>query len=468
MTQFLGILFNAAVVLFFFSFTIFVHELGHFWVARKLGFKVLEFSIGFGPAFWKRTINGVVWKLSIIPLGGYVKLPQMDPTGASLTEDEKRNPEPVMAPWKRIAVGLAGVTCNMILAVVLAFLVSWMGRPADMRDYDTTVEDVYTNGFFYAAGVRPGDVITSVSGRDVRNWEHVVVEGALHPKADFEIQRGDKTFTVHFETNSVEAAIGTILSELSPATVPVIGDLYKGWPAHTAGLRSGDRILSIDGRPVTTVGQMRNAIMGSEGRSLLIEFERKGKRQTLSVTPRLDEGDGKYRIGNQFQGGIVHPKPMDEIIYAAGAVQRTLNKFKQWGSAKRAFNAIGGVPEIMTAFWERAKEGLISAVALAVTLNVNLAIMNLLPIPVLDGGHILLALYEWIRRKQASAKFVGALWQGSAMLLISLMLFLTLRGLYRVTIWNSRSNAAEAAAETNRAAASKNSLHSQKPVNAPP
>lgn len=468
MTQFFGILFNAAVVLFFFSFTIFVHELGHFWVARKLGFKVLEFSIGFGPAFWKRTINGVVWKLSIIPLGGYVKLPQMDPTGSSLTEEEKQNPLPVMEPWKRIAVGLAGVTCNMILAIVLACLVSWIGRPAAERDYGTTVDFVNTNSVIYAQGLRPGDTIETINGHPVKNWDQVITEGALNPEVVIHARRGTELIEVRFATNSVQAAAEVFSLDVEPVAPAVIGAMFTNWPAYQAGLRSGDRVVAIDGVPVVGKGHMISIVTASGGNTMQIEYERKGARATVAVTPRYDEDLKRHRIGNTFQGHMVHPRPMDEIKYAAGAVFRLLDKLTSRQSAGRAFEAMGGVPEIFYAFWMYAKAGLIVAISLAVTLNVNLAIMNLLPFMVLDGGHILLALYEMIRRKPASSKFVGVIWQAGAICLISLMLFLTARGLFRVHQWTTRGNEVEAAYATNRLTAPPNSLRSEDPVNAPP
>ena len=467
MLQFLGTILNALIVLFFFSFTIFVHELGHFLVARRLGFKILEFSIGFGPAIWKRTINGIVYKIASIPLGGYVKLPQMDPTGVSNPLSQDGNKLPNVEPWKRIAVGVAGVTCNLILAVILATVISFTGRPAAERDFGTTIDFIDTNSVLYAAGLRPGDHIESINGRSVHNWDHVITEGALNPEAIIQASRNGKLIQARFATNSAEAAANVFAFEMEPVSPAVIGLMFTNWPAYQSGLRTGDRIVAIDGTPVIGRGHMISLVTKSGGRTLQVEYERKGLHNTIAITPRYDEKLQRHRIGNSFQPQIIHPRPLDEVRYAGGAVFRLLDHLTTRQSAGRAFDAIGGVPEIFFAFWQMTKAGLITAISFAVTINVNLAILNLLPFMVLDGGHICLALWEWITRRQASPRLVSALWQAGAVCLISLMLFLTLRGIYRVNKWNTRINEITAAAVSNRADAA-SSLLNQEPVNAPP
>lgn len=464
MTQLLATLFNIFIVLFFFGFTIFVHELGHFLVARRLGFKILEFSIGFGPALWKKTVGGIVYKWGVLPLGGYVKLPQMDPTGASLTEEEKRQPVPVMEPWKRIAVGLAGVVCNMILAFVLALIVMWVGRPADDRDYGTTVDYLSTNSVLYTQGLRPGDVIERINGHPVENWEQVITEGALNPDVVVEARRGTEIVEVRFATNSVQAAASVFAMDAGPSQPAIIGLMYTNWPAYRAGLRTGDHVLTIDGVPVIGRGHMISIVSSSGGRPLRVEFARGDGRQSITVTPVYDEQLEAFRIGHQFDQAIVHPHPLDEIRYAGGAVFRLLDRLTTRTSAGRAFDAMGGVPEIFFAFWVMAKASLIRVISFAVTINVNLAILNLLPIPVLDGGHILLAICEWIRRRQVSVKFVSALWQACAVCLVSLMLFLTARGMYRVTNWISLSREEAGTPATNAV----KSMLRESPVHAPP
>lgn len=460
MAQFLGILFNAFIVLFFFSFTIFVHEFGHFWVARKLGFKVLEFSIGFGAAIWKRTINGVVYKFAIIPLGGYVKLPQMDPTGLSLSDEDKKNPLPVMEPWKRIAVGLAGVTCNMILAVVLAWIVYLTGRPAEFRDLGTQVDFIETNSVLYAKGLRAGDRIEVVNEHRVRNWDQVMTLAALDPDVTLQVRRDGKPFEIHFRTSTVQEGVALFWRDMEPVSPAIIGLMFTNWPAYAAGLRTGDRIVSIDGAKIAGKSHMISVVSKSEGRPLHIEFERAGARQTVAVTPRYDEELKRHRIGNAFQAETVYPRPVDEIRYAAGAVGRLLQKLTTPANSGRAFEAIGGAPEIFYAFWHMTRAGIINAISFSVTLNVNLSILNLLPFFVLDGGHICLALWEWFWRRPANKRVVAALWQTAAACLITLMLFLTLRGFYRIHKWTS--------APDEMGQASSRSVPAEEPVSAKP
>lgn len=435
MLGFLGSVLNWLIVLFFFSFTVFVHELGHFLVARRLGFKVLEFSIGFGPALWKKFINGVLWKFAIIPLGGYVKLPQMDPTGSSLTADEKKAPLPVMEPWKRIAVGVAGVTCNMILAIVLAWIVFAVGRPAERRDYPARVAFVETNGVLYAGGLRVGDEIVAVNDSRVSNWDDAITEAALGHFVTLHVARATGMAGIKFNADTAQGAAEIFVREVEPQMPVIIGPVDTNWPAWAAGLRPGDRMISIDGKQLVGIEHMVSIVAKSEGRTMNFLCERAGKQLNLAITPRYDEKMKRFRIGHGFDAEIIHPKPLSEIRYAAGAVFRLLHKLTAPSTSGRAFEAIGGAPEIFYIFWHMAKTGLIMAISFAVTINVNLAILNLLPFMVLDGGHICLALWEWIRRKPASPKFVAALWQAGAVCLIGLMLFLTLRGFYRINKW---------------------------------
>jgi regulator of sigma E protease len=451
MAYFGGMLLNGLIVLFFFSFTIFVHELGHFLVARRLGLKVLEFSIGFGPALWKKSIDGVIYKFAIIPLGGYVKLPQMDPTGASLSDDEKKEKLPYIAPWKRIAVGLAGVTCNMILAVIMACIVFQIGRPAEPRDHGTRVDFVDTNSVLFAKGLRAGDKIEAINDHEVENWDDVITFAALEPNVVLHVRR-DKAMmpTIEFATDSAQKTAEIFFRDVEPVSPVIIGDMYTNWPAYNAGLRTGDRILAIDEVPVVGKSHMISVVSKSGGRTLRIDYERGGAKRTAMATPIYDSQLGRFRIGNAFQGEIVHPRPFSEIHYAGGAVFRLLHALTTARNAGRAGEAVGGAPEILYAFWHMARTGLIVATSFAVTLNVNLAIVNMLPFMVLDGGHICLALWEWIRRKPASPKFVSALWQAGAVCLITLMLLLTFRGIYRIHKWTAAPDG-ETAAEIQKA-----------------
>lgn len=447
MQAILAVAFNILVVVFFFSLTIFVHELGHFLVARRLGFKVEAFSIGFGPALWKKTIDGIVYKIGLLPFGGYVALPQMDPTGQARAAKADAPALPPTRPIHRIAVALAGVTCNVILAFVLAAIIYWTGRPAEMRDMPARVGYVDTNGVLFAQGLRAGDRILAVGHNDVQTWEDVVIRAAMEPVVHLHTERSDGSRqTVKFEADSVEKTAAVIYGEMDPAAPVIVGSVLTNSAAKEVGLRRGDRILSIDGVELIGRAHMSSIVGAASNRPVALKILRDGQPLDLAVTPRYDAEAKRNLIGVGFMSETIHPSPLAEVKYAAGAVFRLLNYLATPRYTGRAFSAIGGAPEIIFIFWQMAKAGLIAAIAFAVTININLAIINLLPFMVLDGGHICLSVWEIVRGKPAGPRFVSVLWQAGAACLIALMLVLTVRGVFRIHQWTSEPELPPAAA----------------------
>lgn len=447
MQAILAVAFNIFVVVFFFSLTIFIHELGHFLVARRLGFKIDAFSIGFGPALWKKTVNGIVYKIGVLPFGGYVALPQMDPTGQARAAKADAPAIPPTKPSHRIAVALAGVTCNIILALFLSSIIYWTGRPAEMRDMPARVGFVDTNGVLYAQGLRAGERIVAVGQNPVASWEDVLIRSAMEPVVLIHAERTDGSqHIVKFEAESVEATAAVIYGEMDPAAPVIVGSVLSNSAAKDVGLRRGDRILSIDGVELIGRAHMSTIVGAASNRVVALKIVRDGQPLDVSVTPRYDEKVNRHLIGVGFMSETIHPSPLAEIKYAGGAVFRLLNYLTTPKYSGRAFSAIGGAPEIIFIFWQMAKAGLIAAITFAVTINVNLAIINLLPFMVLDGGHICLSLWEIIRGKPAGPKFVSVLWQAGAACLIALMLVLTVRGVFRIHQWTSEPEVPPAAA----------------------
>lgn len=429
---------TALVVLLLFGFTIFVHELGHFLVARWCGLTVDAFSIGFGPALWKRRVNGVLYKIGLLPFGGYVALPQMDPSGGNPhTETEEGTRElPRVEPWKKILVSLAGVTGNVIFAFVLAWVVFFTGKPSAPHETSTTIGYVETNSAAYAAGLRAGDRIARVNGDLVKNWEDILMHMALNDSVELEIESGGMTRAVTLPTVKNFMGIHTVPG-VSPVGYAAVAAVHAGSPAEQAGVKAGDVIVGINGAPLYSWEQFVMFIAGNAERPVELELQRDGRLAAVTVTPRYDEGLQRAIVGisqNPYyvdKRSLVHPRPMSQVRDHASSIFRFLRALVTPKESGKAAQAVGGPLSILFMIWLTVKNSLILALWFTGLININLAILNLLPIPVLDGGHILFTLWEMLTRRPVGPRVVNAVWNGFAVVLIALFLTLTYRDVMR-------------------------------------
>ncbi|HMP95919.1 MAG TPA: RIP metalloprotease RseP [Kiritimatiellia bacterium] len=439
----LTMLLSIVLVTLLFGFTIFVHELGHFLVARWCGMTVDAFAIGMGPAIWKRTINGVEYKLCAFPIGGYVALPQMGPseeTGKT-AEQDGRNLPPIK-PIPKILVSLAGVTFNMIFAVVLAYVIFWQSKAIAPEYENSAVGYVETDSAAYAAGIRIGDVITAVNGESIGTWEKFIVVTALRDEVTLDLRRPDgETYAVTLPTERVPG--GRLITGLYPMNYCIVLDTFPESPARAAGLRPGDRIVGLDGISLFSRDHMIDLINASQGRAVIMTIEREGERLELEITPVYNEEHRRAMIGISFRTDEVK-KPWDQIHSHATLIFRILKALVTPAESKAAAEAIGGPVAIIDIFLKFAALGFLQALWFTCLLNVNLAVMNLLPLPVLDGGHIMFSLWELITRRPVPHKVVAFLWKVSAVLLLGLFLLLTYRDFARIFAGRQSAPAPEA------------------------
>lgn len=416
-------------VLVLFGLTIFIHELGHFWVARKCGLVVDAFAIGFGPALWKRKINGVEWKICLLPFGGYVALPQMDPGSDHPDSDMAKRKLPRVAPWKRILVALAGVTGNMILAIIVAYVVYAGGKSFAPPEGEVKLGFVETNSAAYAAGLRMGDIVDRVNDKPVRSWEEFILAGALGEQPRLAVRSA--TLGAHEVTLPTAELMGTRYVEgVLPLNYCYVLNVTPDSSAAAAGLQSGDRILTLDGVELFSREHLMDQVQAVGAREVPLTFLREGQTLETRVTPAFSEETGRYLIGIMFNQLDVK-KPMEQIKSHAMLIVRLLKALVTPGESKAAAGAVGGPVAIIGMFWLYVQSSFIMALWFTCLLNVNLAVLNLLPIPVLDGGHIVLAAWEGLTRKAVSYKVVSFVWNASAVLLLSLFLLLTWRDVKR-------------------------------------
>lgn len=466
----LGLLLAALAVVLLFSVTILVHEGGHFLAARALGLEADVFAIGFGPALWKRKVGGTEYRVNAIPFGGYVSLPTLDPTGMSAIQsggDEKGKrgaaPQPAVW-WKRVIVSAAGPFGDLVLAFVLAFVVWALPPPvpeglefggavvgmvaaAEEPDGDGAPEKPSAAALF-----RPGDQILSVAGRPVSTW--------LGYRQEVHLLAGGDTIELAV-SNIFDGATAMVEAPVAPDSrgywcVPGLVEAFTceieavtpGSPAERAGLRAGDVLRAVDGRRILSNEGFVDAIAASRGEPVSIEFRRDGEIRTLSMRAELGEpGEGeapRYLVGVRISPKFltVHPweehrRPLDQLRGDALAIKRIfepLFRKRGPGELKRLGGALGGPVAIVHSIWFSVLASFAGALAFIRFLNVNLAILNLLPIPVLDGGHIVFALWRGVTGREIPPRVLNGLVNAFMVLLMALFAWLCLHDVWQLYV----------------------------------
>lgn len=448
--EWISLIGSGVCVALFFSLAIFVHEFGHFLAARRLGLRVDAFSIGFGPALWKRTVGGVVYKVGCVPFGGYVALPQLDPSGMEKVQGSGRGGEEEtcsgledVAPWKRIVVALAGPAGNLVLAILLAYFL-FLAPGVKTGVLDTRIGSVSETSEAWKAGVRPGDRILSVNNRKVGTWADLQVECQLagdSGKAVFGIRRGDTVREVVLPFRTSEIVELKMLEGVFPATVCEVSALMPDMPAIQAGLLPDDVVTEINGQPVREAQQFAEAIQRNQAVPATLAVRRGREIRRIVLTPRFDEASERYLVGivwkdaaERVRAWMMYRNPWRQLKWDSLSVVRVLQALlmpESKGERKAVARNVGGPVAIVIGLFHTVRGDILDAVGFLRMICVNLAILNLLPFPVLDGGHILFALYEVATRRKPHPKVVSVLVNAFAVLLIGLMALLFYRDIAR-------------------------------------
>jgi regulator of sigma E protease len=419
MSDFLTSLVAVVAVL---GFMILIHEFGHYAVAKWLGVRVEQFAIGFGKRLIGFRKGETDYRINAIPLGGYVKM-----SGENPMDQRTDDPREFLnhSRWHRFLIAIAGPAMNILLAVILLTTVYMVHYeyPA-VYDQPPVIGWVIKDTAAAKAGLEPGDRITRIDGIQNPTWEQVELKEALSPgqQLDVQVDRDGKTLdkTVVPEATGVDQ-IGFAGWTPKEQNV-VITDLVEGMPAEKAGLKEGDKILTMDGKPVPALAFMIEALKVSKDKPITLTVLRDGQQKTFTVQPVLYEKS--YRIGIGSMQTKVKTLPFAEAFKLSLHENRQnalliLELVKKMAQRKISMKSIEGPIRIGQAAGEAARrKGWTPLMSLTAAISLNLGIFNLLPIPILDGGVILFLLIEGIMRRDISLNIKERVYQAAFVFLV--------------------------------------------------
>jgi len=433
-------------VLLLFNLIIGVHELGHFLAARWRGLRVDRFAIWFGKPIWKRKIGGIEYALGWVPFGGYVALPQMATMEA--IEGKGASSDEVLPPisgWDKIIVAFAGPLFSFLLALTFAAVVSGVGKPVNNFGDSTVIGWVKADGPAWQAGLRAGDKILEVDGHPVEHfappaqnsvkWRIITSEGPTIPIKYLRDGKEAMAYPVpiHRPTKWYERkAFRQILID---AKLPaVVDEVLTNSPAAVAGLRSGDEIVALNGEKIysfASLSQLEEDATNGLAKPATLTIRRGSEQFERELAPEkpLKPAHAGPSFGIAWQVDtnvtLIYPHPWEQIRDSAGQIFATIKALTSRGSDV-GVQQLGGAVMIVHAYSNilENEQGWRMAIWFSVVLNVNLAMLNLLPLPVLDGGHILLAVLELIRRRPVSTRILQYVQNGFAALLITFMVYI--------------------------------------------
>jgi len=430
------------------------HELGHFLAARWVGVKVLKFSLGFGPKLFGRQMGETEYLLSAIPLGGYVKLYGEDETEATTQEDRARS-FAHKGLWGKVLIVAAGPGFNFILAYFI--FAGWLatGTPLfvpTFQDLTPDIEAMVPGSPADTAGIQIGDRVSRVNGEAISTRTELfdAVAKSNGQTLTLEIKRDGQLKTLKVTPTTTS---GPQTSAQEPGyylgveeAPPLVTSVMQNSPAAKAGLQTGDHVVSLDGQTIHTWSQMTGIVKESPNRQLQVAVLREGQRISLSVTPTAEKAMvngqsvdiGKIGISGPGRSIMRSSTPLLSLYDGIGATwgwtELTVIGLYKMIVGDISSKNIGGPLTIANISGEAASQGAASVVFLIAILSINLGVLNLLPIPILDGGHLLFFLIEGILRKPLGERQREIAQQAGLVLLVGVMIFAFWNDLERIFI----------------------------------
>jgi regulator of sigma E protease len=425
---------------------IIVHEFGHYLVARACGIKVLRFSIGFGFPLWKRRLgrDGTEWIVAAVPLGGYVKM--LDEREGDVAPQELDRAFNRQTVWRRFAVVIAGPVANFLFAILLY----WMLYMHGVQEARPVVAAPLPNTPAASAGFEPGETIQSINGEPVTSWQEVrwrmlqlaleraqVKVGVLNRSNQLDWRTLDLS---PFDAEQLEgdtlALIG--LKLYRPELSPVIGQIVPGSVADKAGLQPGDRILTASGKPILFWDELVEQVRGRPAQELRLTFQRGDERREMTLVPEEVQQNGSA-IGRIGAAAKLDQQAMDKLVTvvrygAASALAKSVEK--TWDTSVFSLRMLGrmligqvswknlsGPVTIADYAGQSAQLGIVSYLNFLALISISLGVLNLLPIPLLDGGHLMYYTVEIFKGSPVSDRMMEIGQKFGLALLLVLMAF---------------------------------------------
>ena len=418
---------------------IFVHELGHFLAAKRVGIRVLKFQLGFNPTIVSFKRGDTEYSIGALPLGGYVKM-----AGDSPDETLTGRADEFLSKskWERFQVLIMGPAMNLLLALVVTAFVLYRGAEVPAyRDMPPVVGTVMTGSPAAKSDLQPGDRILSVAGRDVDTWEQFFIAVGSRPnrQTSLTIQRDgremERVVTPIVPPGQSRFEIGDI--GVLPDVHPHLQSVSPGEPGARGGLKAGDVILAVDGRPVTFHTQLREAIAKHPEQPMAIAIRRDGAELSVTVTPARRGEVGWLGVLPVDETKSLKPGPVEALVLSArrnvenaGLIFQTV-----WGLITRETSPkqLMGPVAIAQLSGESAQLGLIPLLSLMALISLNLGLLNLLPIPILDGGHIFIMALEGVARRDFSTRVKEKMLLAGFVVLMMLMVTVIYNDLARIS-----------------------------------
>jgi len=428
---------------------VFVHELGHFLAAKRVGIRVLKFQLGFNPTIVSFRRGDTEYSVGALPLGGYVKMAGENPEDVEHDEQGRviRRSDEFLSKskWQRFQVLIMGPVMNLLLALVLTAVVLYQGiEKGSYEDQPAVVGVVTADSVASKNDIRPGDRIVSVGGRSVETWSQFLTE--ISTKPDRQVQIGllregheaTRTLTpsVIKQSRFEFGDIGVL-----PNVHPHVASVSGGSAAEKAGLQANDAVVSIDGHPITFAYQLKEAIAKHPEQPIAMVIQRAGQPLTLTATPARSGKEGLLgiTIGDdtiKSKPGVVEAikQSFERNVAFSGMIFRTL-----WGLVTRETSPkqLMGPVAIAQLSGESAQLGWIALVTLMASISLNLGLLNLMPIPVLDGGHIFIMALEGLARRDFSMRVKEKMLLAGFVLILMLMVTVIYNDLTRIS-WIER------------------------------
>lgn len=414
--QFLIYLAAVALVL---GVLVFVHEFGHYAVAKLCGVRVEVFSLGFGKRLWGFRRGDTDYRISLLPLGGYVKMAGENPMEERTGDPGEFTSHP---RWQRFLIAIAGPTMNIILAIiVLAIIFMVHFEYPTYWKKNTPVAWVEPNSPAAAAGILPGDRILKIENITNPTWEQIIYRVALNPNqhVDVILQRGDKIINTTLTPKaSGPELVGT--AGLVPEGPVLVRSTEDKTPAEAAGMQHGDQLLSVNGHPIHAVLQFSEGVQQTRDAPIDVTVLRAGQQLTFHLVPQLlsdDSGTQRWRIGanlieanevGKLPPGQAFARSFDECKTNSLLIFELVGKMLQHKVSIRQMSGPIGITKMSG---EAAKEGFLPLMGLMALISLNLAVFNLLPIPILDGGLMLMLIIEGTMRRDIKQEIKERVYQ---------------------------------------------------------